>query len=101
MNGDIAEDPLARSVLRHLATTRGKDDPLGSFARTVLSGEATLRTAADNPWHSQGLAAASRAAQDEQSRMSREQRATIEQAASQLRSGSRDQAGNGHAGDHS
>jgi hypothetical protein len=85
MNGDIAEDPLARSVLRHLAATRGKDDALGSMARTVLSGEATLRAAADNPWHSQGLAAATETARAEQSRMSPEERAGYEHEARQLR----------------
>ncbi|AGZ39610.1 hypothetical protein [Actinoplanes friuliensis] len=84
MNGDIAEDPLARSVLNHLAKTRGKDDPLGSLARTVISGEATLRTAADNSWHSQGLAEAAQAAQDEQNRMTPEQRADYESAARRL-----------------
>jgi hypothetical protein len=84
MNGDIAEDPLARSVLSHLAKTRGKDDPLGSLARTVISGEATLRTAANNSWHSHGLAAAAQAAQDEQNRMTSEERAGYEQAARRL-----------------
>src|SRR5689334_13983308 len=101
MNGHVAEDPLAWSVLRHLATTRGKDDPLGSFARTVISGEATLRAAADNPWHSEGLAAASRGAQKDQGQMSPEQRDAIGQAASRLRSGARDQAGSGYADDAS
>jgi hypothetical protein len=84
MNGDIAEDPLARSVLRHLAKTRGKDDPLGSFARTVINGEATLRTAANNSWHSHGLAAAAQSAQDEQNRMTPEERAGYERAARRL-----------------
>lgn len=55
MNGDIAEEPLARALLRHMAATRRKDDPVGSLARTVLPGEATLRTAANRPWHSDGL----------------------------------------------
>ncbi|GAB1692736.1 hypothetical protein [Krasilnikovia sp. M28-CT-15] len=86
MNGDIAEEPLARAVLRHLAATRGKDDPLGSFARTVLTGEASLRTAANLPWHSEGLAAAARKAEAEQNQMSAEERAGIERAADQLRS---------------
>jgi hypothetical protein len=85
MNGDIAEDPLARSVLRHLATNRSADDPLGSFARTVLNGEATLQTAANDSWHSEGLATAISAAQDERARMTPEQLAAIEQAAVRLR----------------
>ncbi|GGQ87381.1 hypothetical protein [Couchioplanes azureus] len=96
MTGDITHDPLARSVLRHLAATRGKDDALGSLARTVLSGEASLRAAADNSWHSEALAAAAQAAQDEQSRMSPEQRADIEQAAHRLR---RESAADADGGD--
>ena len=85
MNGDIAEDRLARAVLRHMAGTRGKDDPVGSLARTVLSGEARLQTAAANPWHGQALAAAFEKAQDERSRMSPEQRAAYEREAERLR----------------
>ena len=54
------------SVLRHLAETRSKEDPLGSLARTVLTGEASLRTAAGNPWHGQGLGIAMQNAIDEQ-----------------------------------
>jgi hypothetical protein len=84
MNGGIADDPLARCVLKHLAARRGTDDPLGSFARTVLDGEATLREAADNPWHSQGLAEAAQQARAAQDQMSPEERAEIEKAARRL-----------------
>jgi hypothetical protein len=84
MNGGIADDPLARSLLRHLATERGADDPLGSFAHTVLDGEMSLREAADNPWHSQGLAAAVQKAQTALDRMSLSERAEIERTARQL-----------------
>ncbi len=86
MNGDIAEQPLARAVLRHLAESRGKDDPMGSLARMVLSGQAGLRAAANDPWHSQGLADAVQKAMDEQNRMTPEQRAEYESAAQRLRS---------------
>jgi hypothetical protein len=86
MNGDIAEQPLARAVLRHLAQNRGKDDPIGSLARTVLNGEANLQTAASNPWHGQGLATSLQKAIDEQNRMNPEQRAEYERAATRLRS---------------
>jgi hypothetical protein len=86
MTGDITEQPLARAVLRHLARTRGADDPMGSLARTVLTGDASLRTAASNPWHGQGLATAMQKAIDEQNRMTPEQRAAYERAAQQLRS---------------
>lgn len=85
MNGDIAEQPLARVVLRHLAETRSKNDPMGSLARTGLTGEATLRTAAANPWHAQGLATSMQKAIDEQNRMSPEQRAEYERTATHLR----------------
>ncbi|WP_199517040.1 hypothetical protein [Nucisporomicrobium flavum] len=87
MNGDITQDPLARSVLRHLAATRGKDDALGSLARTVLNGEAGLQSAANNPWHSQALAAAAQEAQQSQDRMSPEERADIDAAARKLQRG--------------
>jgi hypothetical protein len=85
MNGDIAEQPLARALLRHVATTRGADDPLGSFARTVINGEATLRSAADFPWHSDALATAAAEAHEEQQRMTPEQRADYERVAERLR----------------
>lgn len=84
MNGGIADDPLARSVLRHLARTHGKDDPLGSFAHSVLNGEASLREAANNPWHSAGLATAAQTAQANRDRMGPEERAEIERAARRL-----------------
>ncbi|MEU7907962.1 hypothetical protein [Actinoplanes sp. NPDC049118] len=86
MNGDIAEDPLARAVLRHMAAARGKDDPMGSLARTVLNGEATLQAAARDSWHGKGLATAFQGAQDELNRMSSERRATYERDAARLRS---------------
>ena len=84
MSGNIADEPLARAVLRHLADTRGKDDAMGSFARTVLSGRTSLRAATDNPWHAQGLAASVAKAQEERARMTPEQRAVYEQTASRL-----------------
>jgi hypothetical protein len=52
---DISEEPPARALLEHLATTRDDDDPLGSLARSVLSGEASLREAASYSWHQHGL----------------------------------------------
>jgi hypothetical protein len=85
MNGDITEDPLARAVLRHLAAPHSGNEPLGSLARTVLNGEASLRAAANHPWHSQALAAAAQAARAEQNRMSAEERADMKRAADRLR----------------
>jgi hypothetical protein len=84
MNEDVAQQPLARALLRHLATTRGSDDPLASFAKTVLDGEASLRGAADFPWHSDALAAAATKAHDEQQRMTAEERARYERDAENL-----------------
>ena len=84
MNGGIADDPLARSLLRHLAAERGADDPLGSLARTVLDGRMSLREAAGNPWHGQALAAAAQKAQADLDDMSPQERAEIERAARRL-----------------
>jgi hypothetical protein len=81
MDGDIAEQQLARAVLRHLAASRDANDPLGSFARTVISGEASLRTAANFSWHSEALAAAAVEARE----MTAEQRAEFEREAEKLR----------------
>lgn len=86
MDDDITRQPLAQALLRHLAATRGRNDALGSFARTVISGEASLRAAADFPWHSEALAAAATTAQDEQHRMPAEQRGRYERDAENLRS---------------
>ncbi|XVV15260.1 hypothetical protein ACQP2X_13215 [Actinoplanes sp. CA-131856] len=84
MSGGIADEPLARAVLRHLADTRGKDDAMGSLARTVLSGEAGLREAANNPWHAQGLAAAFAKSQRD---LTAEDRARYEREARRLAGG--------------
>jgi hypothetical protein len=84
MNGDIAEEPLAKAVLKHLAKHRPADDPMGSFARTVITGEADLRTAANFGWHSDALAAAADAAQRARQQMPPEQRAVIEEQAARL-----------------
>lgn len=85
MSGELADDPLARAVLRHLAGTRGTDDPLGSLAKSVLSGEATLRQAAQNSWHGQGLADAASTAIEAQKDLTPELRATIEADVARLR----------------
>jgi hypothetical protein len=82
-----APDPLAAGVLRHLAAARGPDDPLGSLARTVLSGEAGLREAVTCSWHSEAMAAAFAAAQRERDRMTAAERATYDEQAAALRDG--------------
>jgi hypothetical protein len=66
----ITGDPLAESLLKHLAATRGPDDPLGSLARGVLSGETGLRESVTCSWHGEALMAAFAAAQRERDRMS-------------------------------
>jgi hypothetical protein len=85
MNGDITEQPLARALLRHLATTRDSNDPLGSLARTVVNGEATLQASANFGWHSDALAMAAAHAQQEQQQMTPKQRAEHERVAERLR----------------
>lgn len=85
MTGDITQQPLARAVLRHMAAARGSDDPLGSFSRAVLNGVASLQAAAKHGWYADGLAKALRTAQDEQNRMTLEQRHEYQQAAERLR----------------
>lgn len=77
-------DPLARAVLARLADTHGKDTPLGSFARSVLSDGASLRAAADNPWHGEALGQAYAEAAKAQAAPSPDARAEIERAARSL-----------------
>jgi chromosome condensin MukBEF MukE localization factor len=69
MERDIEREPLAQAVLRHLADNRDNDDPLASFARTVLNGEASLRDAAAFTWHGEALADASAKGFDELDRL--------------------------------
>ncbi|NMO52904.1 hypothetical protein HH310_17110 [Actinoplanes sp. TBRC 11911] len=94
MHPDIAEQPLARAVLRHLAANRDAEDPLGSFARTVIAGEATLRAAADFRWHSEALAEVAADAE----RMTAEERAGYEVAAGRLGAIDEPAAGSPRAG---
>jgi hypothetical protein len=84
MRTEIADQPLAGAVLRHLAATRGPDDPLGSLARAVVSGEVGLREAAAYSWHGEGLLTAFQAAMDERARMPAEQRDAYDRAAQRL-----------------
>jgi hypothetical protein len=77
-------DPLARAVLAKLAETHGKDTPLGSFARTVLSGDATLREAANYPWHGEALGQAYTEAAMTHDALSPEAQSDIELAARTL-----------------
>ncbi|MBB2943269.1 hypothetical protein FB565_002982 [Actinoplanes lutulentus] len=79
-------EPLAQAVMRHLADTRGKDDPLGSLARSVLSGESTLRGAVRSSWYGEGLATAAADGLRAQDSFSFDQRAAVERDAARLRS---------------
>jgi hypothetical protein len=45
----MTPDPVVTALLRRLVELRPAPDPLRAFAATVLSGEATLRAAADHP----------------------------------------------------
>ncbi|GLW33797.1 hypothetical protein Areg01_67350 [Actinoplanes regularis] len=86
MSRRIAEQPLAQAVLRHLADGHpDRDDPVGSFARTVLNGEASLRQAADFSWHSTALQTAVDDREAERRRMPSRERARFEQQAARLR----------------
>lgn len=79
------DDPLARAVLRKLADTHPRDEPLGSFARTVLVGETNLREAARHPWHGEALGRALTEAMETQRNAGKQDRAEVEEAANRLR----------------
>jgi hypothetical protein len=85
MSGDLTQQRLARAVMRHLADTRGPDDPMGSLAHTVLSGEATLHEAANASWHGEGLAVAFQGAVEELRGTLPEKLAEYERDAARLR----------------
>ncbi|BCJ40399.1 hypothetical protein GCM10010168_32590 [Actinoplanes ianthinogenes] len=86
MSRRIGEQPLAQAVLEHLAEKRpGTQDPVGSFARTVLNGEATLSEAAAFSWHAGGLEDAFRQAEEDRKALPAEERAEFDQQASRLR----------------
>jgi hypothetical protein len=79
------DDPLAQSLLSHLATTRGPADPLGSLARGVLSGRTGLRQSVTWSWHGEALMSAFAAAQRERDRMSPAERAAYDEQAASIR----------------
>jgi hypothetical protein len=81
---EIADDPVARSLLQHLADVRGPDDPVGELARALMSGEASPRELLRNSWLGEGLAGAAEAGQAELSRMSPEQLAVLNDGAAAL-----------------
>ncbi|MGC4750582.1 hypothetical protein ACLQ28_33710 [Micromonospora sp. DT201] len=85
MIDEIHRQPLARAVLTTLAKSRAGNDPLGSLARTVLSGEADLRTAATFSWHGQALDDAFTASLNERDALTRDERIEWERQAQQLR----------------
>jgi hypothetical protein len=79
-----ADDPLAAGVLRHLAATRGPADPLGSLARSVLSGQASLREAVTWSWHGEAMATEFAGALRERDRMTAAERAAYDRQAADL-----------------
>ena len=85
MTDDITREPLARALLTTLARSRGANDPLGSLARTVLTGDMDLRTAASVSWHADALHASFGEAMTQRDALSPEQRAEYERQAHQLR----------------
>jgi hypothetical protein len=84
MTDQIHRQPLARAVLKTLARSRGADDPLGSLARTVLTGEADLRTAAAFSWHGRALDDAFTTSLGERDALTRDERTEWEKQAQQL-----------------
>lgn len=84
-SGDIADQPLAAAVLKHLRDTRGEDDPLGSLSRAVLSGLSDLRTAANHSWHGLGLLVSLESSLAERDELSPEERAEFAAQAEELR----------------
>ncbi|SDZ46212.1 hypothetical protein SAMN05444365_11918 [Micromonospora pattaloongensis] len=85
MNEEIYRQPLARAVLTTLARSRGGDDPLGSLARTVLSGEADLRTAVAFSSHGRALDDAFTTSLNERDALTQDERIEWERQAQQLR----------------
>ena len=85
MDESLLREPLARALLQHLSEKQDKNEPLGSFARTVLDGEAALREAARFSWHANGLAKATATGLEDLARMSADQRATFNREADQYR----------------
>ncbi|GIF36903.1 hypothetical protein [Actinoplanes xinjiangensis] len=81
---EIADDPVARSLLQHLADVRGTDDPVGELARALISGEASPQELLRDSWFGEGLAGAVEAGQTELRRMSPEQLAMLEDGAARL-----------------
>jgi hypothetical protein len=82
---DITREPLARALLTTLARTRGPNDPLGSLAHTVLSGETDLRTAASMSWYGAALHASFAESLARHDALTPDQRAEVERQAQQLR----------------
>ncbi|WP_436530079.1 hypothetical protein [Actinoplanes sp. HUAS TT8] len=86
MSSSTLHQPLAQALLHHLADSRpGKDDPVGSFARTVLNGEASLRAAASFSWHGNGLAEAASKAEEERRGLPSDERRSFESDALRIR----------------
>lgn len=81
---DITQQPLARALLRHLATTRDKDDPIGSLARAVVNGEADLKTSAAHSCHRDALGPAFTHALEAQRALSPHERDAIGRSVQRL-----------------
>jgi hypothetical protein len=80
----MSDQLLARAVLRALAIRHDATESLGSLARTVLAGEASLRGAASHSWHGEALGKAFASAIDAQARMSPSDRTKINDAGRRL-----------------
>ncbi|AVT29411.1 hypothetical protein C6361_07795 [Plantactinospora sp. BC1] len=82
---EVGQQPLARAVLAKLAATRNADDAVGSFARAVLNGDASLRTAAAHSWHGQALGPAFDQALKTLRELPADERDAIERQAQRIR----------------
>jgi len=91
MADDIVQQPLTRAVLTTLARTRGGDDPIGSLARVILTGQADLRTAVAHSWHGQALDSACSESLARKRELSADEQAELEQQTQRLRDASEDQ----------
>lgn len=91
MSDDIVQQPLARAVLTTLARTRDGDDPIGSLAHVILTGQADLRTTASHSWHGQALDSAWSESLARQRELSADEQTELEQQTQRLRDASEDQ----------
>jgi hypothetical protein len=90
---DPSGEPVGQAVLAQLAEVHPEDSPIGSLARTVLSGQMTLRQAASHRWHGEAIAYAAEQAVRTRGSLTDEQRAEIRRAVDRLQAALGEDAG--------